>query len=236
MTKAPGVPAMQVKFRSGTVGVSSINVRVVSPSGTHSIDGAIAIPPYPVNPAVEVIKSRLDAFGTVGFGLYSEPGAWSIQTISLYTNDGQIINYYGDQLAAILANPVIQVANPSTPDTTPPKVGKGMILTPTISLSSANPYFAAKINVVDDLSGVSSAYLTVGAPDGSSVVFPYATLDLPVTNGPVVVSLLLQMNAPTGTYTVDSLTVCDLAQNCSTKSSTADLKAVFGKATFDVMN
>lgn len=237
VTKAPGVPAIQLTIAAGTVGVSSLSVNMMSASGLNGQLSLISLPPFPVEPATETVKLQLlPAFYlNPGFGLYAQPGAWAVSGVSLYSADGTTVSYSAASLAGLFPSVVVNVVNSGTPDATPPTVGTGSILTPSVSLSSALPYFAARLAVADNLSGVTN--FTIGiVPPGAN--FPttdaLASITFPIKHGQSVAFTRLPMNSALGTYTISQFTVCDVAQNCLNRTTPADIQAAFGATTFQV--
>jgi hypothetical protein len=122
----------------------------------------------------------------------------------------------------------VAVTNNGTPDTTPPTASHGKILTPTVSLSGASPYFAASLTVADNLSGVASASISLASTNG---VFGAGTqLLAPVSAGKVVAFAdLSSTGVAPGTYTVDGYTLCDAADNCASSADPAEAQKLFGK-------
>ena len=199
--------------------------------------GGSYLPPYPAETATETVKFQIPSpnFGFGGFGLYAQPGAWTITGLQLMSKDGNSTNYFGSELTALFPGIVLTVVNSGTPDVTPPTFGKGKILTPTVSIGGSSPYFAARMAVADDLSGVANVLVVALAPGGNfPAVFASANVPLPIQHGHVIPYAMLPANAATGTYTIDSFGVCDAAGNCAGGSGAAAVKAEFGATTFQV--
>lgn len=233
---APGQVELTVTIDQGTIGASAILASMTSPSGQTIGTGFIEVPSYPAAHKVKVPFILQGPFLNSGLTLYSEPGTWTITSITLLTNDQQVVWYSGSQLAALFDNKIsVSVTNAGKDDITPPVIGRGKILTPTVSLSSSPPVFAVSLNVKDDVSGVSSVYLQFqppsGNPGGTS-----AALSAPLMAGKVDSFGTLAAGSPTGTYTLTSLYVCDYAGNCVNDNSASDLAKIFGGTTFEVTN
>ncbi len=234
---APGVPALQLTLKSGTVGVSSLIATLTSPDGRHNISTSFVNPPaYPPEPAKQTLKFTVASpFSDYGFGFYTEPGAWMLTNVTLFTKDGQVIDYGSNQLAVLFSSTIVNVVNNGTPDTTPPSATKGMILTPTVSLGSASPTFAARLNAKDDISGVASIGIGIAGPAGSNFnTSAYVEVIYPATKGSFVSSTQLVQGNPVGTYTITSIGICDVAQNCVYDDSAADIMNLLGTTTFNV--
>ena len=233
---APAQVELSVSIDQGTIGASSILASMTSPSGTTLQTGFIQVPVYPPTRKIKVPFQLASPFGNGGLTLYSEPGTWTITSVTLLTNDNQFVSYSGSQLAALFDNQLtVAVTNNGTPDTKPPVYGRGKILTPTVSLSASLPIFAVNLAVRDDISGVSAVYVGYqppsGNPGGTSSV-----ISAPLKAGKVDSYAMLAAGSPVGTYTLTSLSVCDYAGNCVTDSSTSDLVKIFGASTFQVTN
>ncbi len=237
VTVAPGTPRIMLDIDPGNVGLSAIEIEMASPDNVQFVLSTAFQPPYPPVPKHEKLTVQVSSpFANQGFGFYSEPGAWTLSEIVLVPKTGNPVSYSGSQLAALFPSIVINVTNPGTPDVTPPKIGHGKVLTPTVSLSSASPYFAARLKVSDSNSGVSNIYMSFNAPDGSFGYGAYSTILSPVNKGSVIASMMFQPTAPTGTYTIASLSVCDVANNCAEETAPEDIQKTLGTTTFQVTN
>jgi hypothetical protein len=233
---APAQVALSVSIDQGTTGAKYILASMMSPSGMTIQTGFIQVPVYPPTRKIKVPFQLVSPFVPGGLTLYSEPGTWTITSVTLLTNDNQFVSYSGSQLAALFGNQVtVAVTNSGTPDTKPPVYGRGKILTPTVSLSASSPIFAVNIAVRDDISGVSTVYVEYQPPSGNAGGTS-SVISAPLKEGKVDSYAILEAGSPVGTYTLTSLSVCDYAGNCVTDSSTSDLAKIFGAATFQVTN
>jgi hypothetical protein len=232
ITVAPGEVGLELQLNSGTVGIADVIVQMAAPSGLHVVYTDYSFPQYPPTP-----RKRLLAVNIGGFNLYAESGPWAIVDVALVSDDGTNIVYSGNQLAALFPSLIVNVTNPNPADITKPTFGMGKILTPTISLSAAAPYFAAKLAVADNLSGVGSLELGIVDPNGRELV-PGARFALaaPILRGTLVPAAGISKNAPTGTYTIQNINVCDWAGNCLNDTNAADIQNAFGATTFQVTN
>jgi hypothetical protein len=237
VTKAPGLPEIQLTLKSGTVGLESVQVTLSSPSGAHALFASVTLPSYPPGQTKFVINSLLQSpFTNSALGLYAEPGGWSISGILILSGDSQFISYGPAQIATLFpAGATVQVANSGTPDVKPPVPGHGTILTSTVSLSSAEPFAAVKLNGKDDVSGIYSGSVNFSAPGGYPNVFGvYGAIDAPVLSGSLTMSNALSSSLTPGTYTIDSFSLCDYAGNCVSDSDSADIDKHFGTTTISV--
>lgn len=239
VTKAPDVPEVQLTFNTGTVGISGIQVELMSPSGNHALVAGINVPTYPPPSGKLVIKSLLSSpFSNGGLGLYAEPGTWVIAFIQFISQDGQVTFLGASQLASLFKGPAsVGVVNPGTPDFTLPVAGHGTILTPTVSLSSAQPYAAVKLSATDNLSGVFTGdvgFSLPGNPSPTTSFSVYGQFDAPLLKGTLILSDLLPSSLTTGAYTINSYYVCDYANNCLYDNTPAGIAAHFDKTTITV--
>jgi len=237
LSEAPGAPILQLAVHTGTVGIDIMFAELVSPSGKQSVTVEFGVP----FPPGKTDKLQFDQLlqspfsGEGGFNIYSESGAWTLESVTLLSNDFSMIAYSGSQLASRFPSLTVNVVNNGTPDVTPPKAGKGKILTPSISLGSTTPYFAARLPVSDSNSGVRSVTVSITPPGGS---FPtdgaYSLLSAPVKAGEVTAYESFSTSSPIGTYTINSFYVCDYAGNCLAGTSPSDIETAFGATSFQV--
>ena len=237
VTKAPGVPEIQLNLNTGTIGVSNVQVGLISPSGKHSLFSNINLPIYPPPAGKLVLKTLVSSEAPVSvLGLYAEPGSWTIDLVEIFSQDGQLAFYNAAQIAVLFNGPAsVDVTNPGTPDTTPPVAGHGTILTPTISLSSTQPYAAVKLVGTDNLSGVSSGGVTFSLAGNPAAIFSVSgQFDAPPRKGTLTLSYLLPPSLTTGVYNITSYDLCDYANNCLSDSTPAGIAAHFDKTTITV--
>ncbi len=242
VSQPPGQIAISLTLKYGTVGISTILPAFTSPDGSHSISNFVSPPASPIQAPPKTFTVQIASpFANGGLGIYSEPGAWTLTSILLIAKDNTTVSYTGTQLAALFPSLAVNVTNNGTPDTTPPTISHGLILTPTVSISGANPYFAARMAVADTISGVADASIGFNAPAPNGG-FPmggsaYVTTLAPLGQGDVTaVSQAFTTGAPTGTYTITNYTVCDYANNCLFETTPAEIKKRFGTTTFEVTN
>ncbi len=235
VSKAPGVAAAQLTVDAGTVGIAYVGVGTTDPTGQRNFQnaGTAALPPFLPQPQSNTIDMQIAfGFGGLSGNLYVTPGTYRIYIAFVVSRDGTTIFYQGNQLTSLFNQVTYTVTNPGTPDTAPPKVGRGAILTPVISLSKPSPYFAARLTVADTLSGVSLASLGI-SNGGGTTYFPQSNFSYPSRRG--TADIVLDASPFTvGTYTITSVTVCDVASNCLYKTAPADIQAIFPKTTFQV--
>ena len=237
VTQAPGFPVVELTINTGTVGLSSLLVSVLSPSGQHSVSTSFVNPPvYPAPPKVLHLKVAIvSSFTNQGFGLYTEPGAWSVQSVTFFNKDSTLTNVSGTQLAALFANAsTIQVTNPASPDVTPPKIDNATILTPTVSLSATTPVAAIRIPAIDTGSGLTSAFVNLSLPGVFGGLGLAASLTAPADHADLIAYTPVAANTQTGTYTITSASVCDYAGNCAQLNTPSAIAAHFSTTTITV--
>ncbi len=238
LLKAPGAPEVELTLDPGTVGVSNISIFMTSPSGAQTIvAGLLGVPAYPPISAGEKLTFLvLPSIGgpSSDFGLYTENGIWTLSQIVIQGNNGNQITYSAKDLASLFPSVAVDIVNRGSVDLTPPTVGAGTIVTPTVSLSGASPVFVASLDVADNLSGVRSVDLSISGPGTGFNVGSYAQITGPLLKGQAYSTLPIGGTFPTGTYTINGFTVCDYAGNCAPFNSAAEVKATFGTTTFQV--
>ena len=167
---------------------------------------------------------------------YSQPGQWMLTAAYLGDYSGNYASYTQAQLAALFPTPYITVVNNGPIDITPPTVKSGKVLTPTVSLSSPVPVFEATLTGRDDLSGLYAPYVGIEQPGGSYSLVDNALMPFPLKSGTGTAYSTVYAGAPTGTWTITFYAFCDVAGNCFTDSSAADVQTLFGTTTFQVTN
>lgn len=242
VAEPPGQIAISLTLKYGTVGISTILPNFTSPDGTHNISNFISPPMSPIQAPPKTFTAQIASpFANGGLGIFSEPGAWTLTSILLVAKDNTTTYYTGSQLSALFPSLTVTVTNNGTPDTKPPIFGNGLILTPTVSISSATPYFVVRMAVADAISGVANASITFTAP-ASNGGFPvsgsaYVSTLAPLQQGNVTaISQAFTTSSPTGTYTITNYTICDYANNCLSDNLPADIEKKFGTTTFQVTN
>ena len=234
--KPPAGPEVTLKLKSGESGISSIQINMISPSGMQGIFGGYSLPPYPPQqpPSQTLTILVTSLFGGGGFNIFTEAGTWTVTNITLLSGSGSIVSYSGSALAEVFPNNALTVINPVRHDTTLPSFGTGTILTPTVSLSSPSPYFAANLEVAHKTFGVTSLNLSIQPPGNGFPLESYSEIPAPITKGTALTFDELSEGDPVGTYTITGIMVCDIAGHCLNDNSAADIQAAFGTTTFQV--
>ncbi len=237
VTKAPGTPAIELTLKAGTVGAAFVTLGIESPSHMHFYQnsGGLTIAPYPKETSSETVKFQLGyPFADGSSSLYTAPGAWQLYTLNIISNDGTNITYSGQTLAALFPSLVVNVQNSATPDTTPPSIGKGTVLTPDVSASGSSPYFAIRLAAHDKVSGVSSVGVVVANEANTFGFQTNSNVGLPATSANVVSYAMLPAGTAPGTYNINTIFVCDFAGNCNILNTPAQVGAALGATTFQV--
>ena len=163
------------------------------------------------------------------FSLFTEPGQWSLASVSVCNATFQCTGYSGSRLAALFNTLAVTVTNPNSPDITPPRALAAAFSQSSISSSPATAPTAA-IRVTDDVSGVASVSIaaqnTVSPQD--QIYFSSATPTRPVTSGVLTLSSYVpQGGFATGTYKVTSIFLSDNAGNSSAVTDAAKISQIF---------
>jgi hypothetical protein len=160
----------------------------------------------------------------------AEPGTWTLEAISITDGAGVIQSYTGPALAALFPSRSLLVVNANGAQTAAPVITAGSILTPTVKLGSASPYFEADLTVTD-AAGVKSAAISLLSPDGKLVIAD-AYGATAVTNGKIEAAVkLTSSSGATGTWRVIGCEALDVAENVDAPANCAGL---FPSATFQV--
>ncbi|HEY0256129.1 MAG TPA: hypothetical protein VGC39_01705, partial [Candidatus Methylacidiphilales bacterium] len=176
-------------------------------------------------------------------GLYSEGGTWTLTSAEIYLEQlvgGAIETTYDQaQLEAMFTNLSVNVTNNGTPDYTPPIVSAGKILTPIVHAENPPGFFKTSLTVQDEISGVNSAFVIVEpAQSGGPVSYDEPAFPAPVFNGTVGNSIQLNGGggALEGPYWIVGYGATDVAGNAFVDDNSADIKALFGRRFFWVVN
>jgi len=206
-----------------SAGITEVSIYAVSPNGQRATYAGPSVG-FPSN----------DVTTTVGltFGVYSQPGTWTITQVVLYDDAGNYTVYDHDQVAALGdASFTVTNANPRALDLTPPTLVGGRILTPTVKLTpGANP--------IDTWAGVQVKLTDAGNPASSGFDWAdtvFCTLDrahcIWLGWGPSVLGQSgatprmgtnlanLGGSVVPGTYWLDAVMLHDIAGNATTLTS-----------------
>ena len=242
--RAPAAPAVRVQY-STQDGLASIDLQFASDVTSQTVDisfnapqgspksasGTIVLqtPNEPHPPIAAIIPTTL--------GLYAATGTWTLVSAKITDQSGHTTTYVKYQLSAIFPTPSFQVINPAGQDITPPSFVSGTLLTPTVSLSSAEPALQMKLDVTDDRSGVTWVQLTL-APPGSytaeNLSLSQSEAPRPIRSGSLFATALLYAAAPVGTWQILEVYMCDVAGNCNAVNGKTQVTQLLGTSTFTV--
>jgi len=230
---APAAPAISVTFKTGAAGLESIYAYFYPSTSGGSFTEEYSVPYQSKGPTKGTI-----AMQSGHFSLYAAPGNWTLSYLYIYDQAGNATYYGPSQLASLFPSVAIAVTNNGTTDANPPTVSAGAILTPKVSLSSAHPTFDVSLTLADDVSGVAETVIFLTPPGVSGGCGYNNYPPSPVLSGTITNygSLACFGTPSTGTWTIDGYLVCDAAGNCLDDQSPADVKALFGKNTFKVID
>lgn len=250
VAQQPAAPQVTLTFKTGAQGLSHVGAYIYSAATSQALD----IRYYTVNHSPPVTSGtvtfqRVDGcYSYCGqFTTYSAPGKWSVGEVYICDNAAHCTYYETDALLDSIFphGRTIKVSNAGKPDTHPPLVTGGKVVTNHVSLGSAYPDFIAKLNVSDNVSGVYRTYVDVCPPSGSTGAYcvGYDTYPAAPIHNKTAVSNYNWLcdstgddcsKTPTGTWTIYSYEACDIVDNCTYDSNQADIQALFGQTTFQV--
>jgi hypothetical protein len=238
--KAPASPAFTCAY-SAPGGLANIQFEYSFEGASAELAGPFFDSYYEA--AVPNLKSGSITVqqGAYGLSLYAPRGKWIVYTIVISDFANNTTYYSGSALSAVMPNATFAVINNGTVDIAPPQVLSGKLLTPKVSLGSANPYFEAELTVADNVSGVENIQLFLQGPSSTtSTAVAYGETPSPATKSTTVVVGLNMSglndvgDSPVGTWTITGYAVDDWAGNTLRAADPNDLKKLFGKTAFEV--
>lgn len=216
---------------------ASVSLNINAPNGVSQATLVFTSPAkqqYVINTTSLGSEARNGVVSLNGgqFSIFAQPGNWMLTSVSL-ADDSGFATYTAKELTSYFPSTKITVMNTGTPDIQAPTPVAGTVLTPVVSLGS-QPVLSVSILATDNLSGV--ANVTVNLKNFQGVGFSASTQTTsPFLSGNAVVSLNMA-GWPTGAYHVTSVSVCDAASNCVTKTGTAAMAAMFGNPNIKLTN
>jgi len=225
--QATSIPTVQVSYKTGAKGLGGLELVFTSPNGSESL--TISYAPHGLTTGGTVTVAQ-----PTNVPSYTQPGQW--QLVAAYIEDyaGNFVSYSQSQLAALFPVTAINVVNNGPVDITPPVVTAGKILTPSVSLSSPLPVFAASLTGSDDVSGMYAPFVGILPPGGSFSQVDQITMPFPLLAGTGTAYSTVFPGQPTGTWSISFYALCDVAGNCFTDQSPTDIQNLFGTTTFQV--
>jgi len=173
------------------------------------------------------------------FSLYAQPGKWSLTSLSVCGSTFPCPSYSGKKLSALFgAKLSFQLVNPNPYDIEPPKAEKALVLTPTISIS-AGPVPKISMRVTDNLSGLGEVQVcSTNTPfGGTTICFNYFNPPRPILSGTVTLTGSVASSTQGGTYTINSVSIVDIAGNTSTITDPTAITTLFaGQPFFTVID
>ena len=233
---APGQPSISVKYDAPAGAGAIIATFCTSATATQCIQlGGF---PFGNPKSGSITIENFDGVDS-HLNLYSAPGVWTLTDLEIVDEAGVSTDYNtAAQIKALIPKPTFTVVNSGAPDTVPPAVSAGKILTPVATDIEEQGYFAAQLTVSDNLSGAYYVFMYLDPPDGTDNVPVIVTGNdgaAPVKSGGFSFSGLFAADVPaTETWTISGYTICDLANNCATDTNSSDILALFGTTTFKV--
>ena len=239
VAKQPAAPEISVTYQNCNPGLLQIDAIFRSSSTpvqlleTSFNLGSVKAPPS--TQGTIKFKQIGEPYGFGQFNPYSAAGTWTLTDI--YIRDLATVYTHYDQaaLTPLFNTLTLTLTNNRSPDTAPPVINSGQILTPTVSISS-HPYFFANLDISDDVSGLARTYVGVKGPGGSPQVLYFNYPRLPFLHTTVKDYDYMGRQTATGTWTIYAVQACDVASNCTYITSPTDIQNLFGTTTFELVN
>jgi hypothetical protein len=156
---------------------------------------------------------------------YTGPSTWYLQYLTVTDFAGQTVNVPGPFNSSGLLTVSFATTNSGKADTTPPVPVSSALITKTISLSAAKPWFHATVRATDDLSGFAWAVVVVASRTGQQAGFYVpATASRPALSQTLTIEAPLPAGVAPDSYYVKSVVLGDAALNevCDSTPSSAD--------------
>jgi hypothetical protein len=217
-------PSMSFTYQA-SAGLASVNFVFTSPNGQA----------YNFADYFEVAYATS---GTISYASisqlspWSQPGKWTLSAIKITDLAGTSTIYQAAQVAALFPAKTYTVVNTGLSDGIPPKVIRGSLPSPTVSLSSKFPLLKASITASDSGSGLWLAYVQFQPPGSTLQYYEDVPVPLPVAKGAINADTIFASYDSPGTYAIVGYGVCDFAQNCTIDNNDADIVKLFGTDSF----
>ncbi len=221
--------ALQFGFTAGNIGFNSASFTFTAPVGGRTVTVVFTQSLYSV--------ADTEAFSfDAAFPFFTAPGTWTLTGATLADNAGNTATYDAGQLARLFTPDSFTVVNNGVVAAYPPVIGKGVLASTTISLSSKFPQLKAAVHVNDTPTGVTQALLFLQPPGQTYEQAQLVTIGLPVKAGVVSMYDTFYPSSPTVAWTIKEYLVCDFAGNCSGSSDPATIISLFGTNIINVTN
>jgi hypothetical protein len=238
VAKQPAAPEISVTYQNCNPGFAEIEAvfnSASTPSQLLETSFTLGANPPPSTQGTIKFKQIGNPYGFGQFNPYSAAGTWSLRDIYIRDLSGTYTHYDHTALAALFNTLDLTLTNNGKPDTAPPQINSGQILTPQVSISS-HPYFFAKLDISDDASGLERSYVAVKGPGGSPQVLYYNYPHQPFRHTTVKAYDYMGRQTATGTWTIYAVQACDVASNCTYIADPAGIQTLFGTDTFELVN
>lgn len=225
----PAVPGVFFQFATGPTGLAWTEFDFVGPSGQN-----YAIYYFTFAAPTSGAVNRLGT--TYRFNSYAEAGVYTLVSATIADYVGNTTTYNPDQLAKIFPKLTFYLSNIGDSDSAKPQLLSGKI-TPTVSLSSPRPVFAADLIVSDSLSGVGGASLILASPDGQIYTQAWGQPGTPIqlpAKLTAAANFIYETNFPRGTWTIIDVSISDIAGNTLDISDANQIKSLLGSNTFQL--
>ncbi len=208
--RLPAAMRVKLAFQTDVSGLSSAWLTFRSPSGQQEKLIAYRTQAEPESGTIVIGYPQR-------FGFYSEPGTWTLDDVQLDNNADCSYGWGGDAIPGF-ANRSFEVINTHQPDFARPNIVKGTIRTGIVHRSAPHPVARIKLDVADDLSGVSYAGVCLSNIDplagGGGECFQTPSGQRPGLNTSLLAAERFWEGLPDGTYRVYAAFICDVGGSC----------------------
>jgi hypothetical protein len=220
-------PSIAFSYQTDTPGLNSVYFTFTSPNGEAFYSATFGEPAY--------TTSGTASFANLGTpGLWSQPGAWTLASVTILDNDGASTTYDAKQVAKLFTGVSYTVVNNGLVDGTPPHLKGGKLVNATVSLSDKYPQLKVRLAATDAGSGLQIGYVIISPPGNPYAFYEDVPLPLPVAKADIQAYTVFSPYDQTGTWNIVGYAVCDFAYNCTGSTAQSDVIKLLGTDTFTV--
>jgi hypothetical protein len=220
-------PSITFSYQTDTPGLNSVYFTFTSPNGEAFYAATFGEPAY--------TTSGTTSFANIGTpGLWSQPGTWTLASVTVLDNAGASTTYDAKQVATLFTGVSYSVVNNGLVDGTPPRLKGGKLVNDAVSLSGKYPLLKVKLSGTDAGSGLQIGYVIISPPGNPYAFYEDVPLPLPVAKADIQAYTVFSPYDPTGTWNIVGYAVCDFAYNCTGSTAQSDIIKLLGTDTFTV--
>ncbi len=220
-------PTIAFSYQTDTPGLNSVSFTFASPNGKAYYGTTFGEPAYTTTGSTSFASLAAP-------GLWSQPGTWTLVSVTVLDNAGASTSYDARQLAKLFTGVSYTVVNNGAVDGTPPLLKSGTLVNSTVSLSDKYPLLKVKLGAADPGSGLQIGYVIVSPPGNPYAFYEDVPLPLPVAKADIQAYTVFSQYSPTGTWNIVGFAVCDFANNCTGSTAQSDIIKLLGTDTFTV--